>query len=89
MTTSSSYAVILGLIVVVAVLAFVFLGDAVADLISLIGGRVDEETIDQVGRLRPLSTGPHSLAGTPMVTDRDPPEVPWTASHRRHHHPTH
>ena len=39
------YAVILGLIVVVAVLAFLFLGDAVADLISLIGGRVDEATI--------------------------------------------
>ena len=39
------YAVILVLIVVVAVLAFVFLGDAVADLISLIGGRVDDVTI--------------------------------------------
>ena len=39
------YAVILGLIVVVAVLAFLFLGDAVADLISLVGGRVDEATI--------------------------------------------
>jgi len=39
------YAVILGLIVVVAVLAFLFLGDAVADLISLIGGRVDDATI--------------------------------------------
>jgi Flp pilus assembly pilin Flp len=38
------YAFILVLIVVVAVLAFVFLGDAVADLISLIGGRVDEVT---------------------------------------------
>lgn len=39
------YVVILGLIVVVAALAFLFLGDAVADLISLIGGRVDEVTI--------------------------------------------
>ncbi len=39
------YVVILVLIVVVAVLAFLFLGDAVADLISLIGGRVDEATV--------------------------------------------
>ena len=39
------YAVILVLIVVVAVLALVFLGDTVADLISLIGGRVDEVTV--------------------------------------------
>jgi Flp pilus assembly pilin Flp len=39
------YAVILVLIVVVAVLALVFLGDAVADLVSLIGGRVDEVTV--------------------------------------------
>jgi Flp pilus assembly pilin Flp len=39
------YAIILVLIVVVAVLALVFLGDAVADLVSLIGGRVDEATI--------------------------------------------
>ena len=41
------YAVILVLIVVVTVLAFVFLGDAVADLISLIGGRVDEVTLSK------------------------------------------
>jgi len=41
------YAVILILIVVVAVLAFLFLGDAVANLISLIGGRVDEATISK------------------------------------------
>jgi hypothetical protein len=39
------YAFIAVLIIVVAVLALVFLGDAVADLISLIGGRVDEATI--------------------------------------------
>ena len=39
------YAFIAFLIVVVAVLAFVFLGDAVAELISLIGGRVDEVTV--------------------------------------------
>lgn len=41
------YLVILGLIVVAVILAFVFLGDAIADLISLIGGRVDEETLGQ------------------------------------------
>jgi len=41
------YAVILGLIVVVAVIAFLFLGDVVAELISLIGGRVDEVTISE------------------------------------------
>jgi hypothetical protein len=39
------FAVILVLIVAVTVLAFLFLGDAVADLISLIGGRVDDATI--------------------------------------------
>ncbi len=41
------YAFIAVLIVVVALLAFVFLGDAVADLVSLIGGRVDEVTIHE------------------------------------------
>ena len=35
----------LGLIVMVAILSFVFLGDAVADLVTLIGGRVDQETL--------------------------------------------
>jgi len=39
------YAVILALIVVVAGLSLIFLGDAIADLISLIGGRVDEVTL--------------------------------------------
>ncbi len=39
------YAFIALLIIVVAVLALVFLGDAVAELISLIGGRVDEVTV--------------------------------------------
>jgi hypothetical protein len=39
------YAVILVLIVVVATLALLLLGDAIADLISLIGGRVDQVTI--------------------------------------------
>jgi Flp pilus assembly pilin Flp len=39
------YVVILVLIALVAILALVFLGDLVADLISLIGGRVDEATV--------------------------------------------
>ena len=41
------YVVIAVLIVVVALLAFVFLGDAVADLVSLIGGRVDDVTLHE------------------------------------------
>lgn len=41
------YLVILVLIVVVVVLAFVFLGDAIADLITIIGGRVEPETLPQ------------------------------------------
>jgi Flp pilus assembly pilin Flp len=39
------YAVILGLIVIVVILAFVFLGDPIADLVTTIGGRVDQETL--------------------------------------------
>ena len=39
------FAVILALIAVVALLSLVFLGDAIADLITLIGGRVDEQTL--------------------------------------------
>ncbi len=38
---------VLVLIVVVTALSFVFLGDAVADLISLIGGRVDEAVLSE------------------------------------------
>lgn len=38
-------ALILALIVVIVILALVFLGDAIADLISLIGGQVDEVTV--------------------------------------------
>lgn len=38
-------ALILTLIVVVAILSLAFLGDAIADLITLIGGGVDEQTI--------------------------------------------
>jgi hypothetical protein len=41
----AEYVAILALIVVVAVLSLIFLGDAIADLISLIGGRVDEATL--------------------------------------------
>jgi Flp pilus assembly pilin Flp len=39
------YAVILGLIVIVVILAFVFFGDAIADLVTAIGGRVDQATL--------------------------------------------
>jgi Flp pilus assembly pilin Flp len=39
------YALILSLIVVVVILSLLFLGDAVADLISLVGGGVDEVTL--------------------------------------------
>lgn len=39
-------AVVLTLIAVIAVLAIVFAGDAVADLITLIGGSVDEQTLE-------------------------------------------
>ena len=38
-------ALILTLIVVVAILSLAFLGDAIADLITLIGGGVDEQRI--------------------------------------------
>jgi hypothetical protein len=41
----AEYVAILALIVVVAGLSLIFLGDALADLISLIGGRVDEATL--------------------------------------------
>jgi len=41
------YVVILALIIVLAGLALVFLGDAIADLISLIGGRVDQESLSR------------------------------------------
>ena len=41
------FAVIVALIVVVAALSLIFLGDAIADLITLIGGRVDEQTLGQ------------------------------------------
>jgi Flp pilus assembly pilin Flp len=41
------YLVILVLIAIVVVLAFVFLGDAIADLITAIGGRVDQQTVPQ------------------------------------------
>lgn len=37
--------VILALIIIVTALSFIFLGDAVADLISLVGGQIDERTL--------------------------------------------
>jgi hypothetical protein len=39
------YVVILGLIVIVVILAFIFFGDAIADLVTAIGGRVDQATL--------------------------------------------
>jgi Flp pilus assembly pilin Flp len=37
----AEYALILGLIAIVAILSLIFLGDTIADLISLIGDTVD------------------------------------------------
>ena len=39
------FGVILVLIAVVALLSLVLFGDAIADLITLVGGRVDEQTL--------------------------------------------
>jgi Flp pilus assembly pilin Flp len=39
------YTLIVGIIVVVVVVVFVTMGDSLSDLVSLIGGRVDEATI--------------------------------------------
>jgi Flp pilus assembly pilin Flp len=39
------YLVIVGIIVVVVVLVFGLMGDSISDLVSLIGGRVDEATV--------------------------------------------
>jgi Flp pilus assembly pilin Flp len=39
------YALIVSIIVVVVVLVFVTMGDSISDLVSLIGGRVDEATV--------------------------------------------
>jgi hypothetical protein len=40
-------AVVVVLIVVVALLSLVFLGDPIADLVSLIGGRVDQNALGE------------------------------------------
>jgi hypothetical protein len=50
-------AVVLTLIAVVSILALVFLGDAIADLITLIGGRVDEQTLEHWSL--PPGSSPH------------------------------
>ncbi len=40
----AEYALILGLIAIVAILSLIFLGDAIADLMSTIGATIDEAT---------------------------------------------
>lgn len=47
--------VVLALIAIVAAVSLVFLGDAIADLISLIGGHVDDATLlDRTTSLEPI-----------------------------------
>ena len=40
----AEYALILGLIAVVAILSLIFLGDTIADLMSFIGDTIDQNT---------------------------------------------
>jgi pilus assembly protein Flp/PilA len=40
----AEYALILGLIAVVAIVSLIFLGDTVADLMSMIGDTIDQST---------------------------------------------
>jgi pilus assembly protein Flp/PilA len=40
----AEYALILGLIAVVAILSLIFLGDTIADLMSFIGSTIDDAT---------------------------------------------
>ena len=40
----AEYALILGLIAVVAIVSLIFLGDAIADLMSFIGDTIDQNT---------------------------------------------
>jgi Flp pilus assembly pilin Flp len=40
----AEYALILGLIAIVAILSLVFLGDTLADLMSMIGSRIEAST---------------------------------------------
>jgi Flp pilus assembly pilin Flp len=40
----AEYALILGLIAVVAIVSLIFLGDTVADLMSMIGNTIDQST---------------------------------------------
>ncbi len=42
----AEYALILGLIAIVAILSLVFLGDTIADLMSYIGNTIDENTLN-------------------------------------------
>ena len=40
----AEYALILGLIAIVAILSLIFLGDSLADLMSMIGSMIDENS---------------------------------------------
>lgn len=40
----AEYALILGLIAIVAILSLIFLGDSLADLVTMIGSRIDAAT---------------------------------------------
>ena len=40
----AEYALILGLIAIVAILSLIFLGDSLADLMSMIGSHIDDAT---------------------------------------------
>ncbi len=40
----AEYALILGLIAIVAIVSLIFLGDTVADLMSMIGNTIDQST---------------------------------------------
>jgi len=42
----AEYALILGLIAIVAILSLIFLGDTLADLMSMIGDTIDENTLN-------------------------------------------
>ena len=42
----AEYALILGLIAIVAILSLIFLGDTLADLMSHIGDTIDENTLN-------------------------------------------
>ena len=64
-------AVVVVLIVVVAILSLVFLADPIADLVTLIGGRVDRGCRGPLTRSTPVPSGPHTVERT-MVRPASP-----------------